>query len=668
MVRNLNQRADCLASAVLQTLEQRMMLASDPLTVTFSRGVLTIIGSANDDQIVVSRAGSAWTISNSAWSTTRTLAVTKIAINAKAGNDSVSIDSSVTLPITAAGDLGNDTLVASSGASALYGNAGDDSLVGGSGNDLIVGDLGNDTIIDTAGNNKIAGGAGSDTITTGAGNDTIAGDADNDTIDAGNGNNAVSGGLGNDLITAGSGADALAGDAGNDTLLGGAGNDTLLGSLGDDSLDGEAGNDFIQGGLGNDVLVGGSGVDTLDYADHTVLQGVTLINGTGGMTGENDSYSGFEIVRGSAGHDDILHGRGGNDTLIGAGGADKLYGGIGNDSLDGGAGNDSLYGDAGNDIQNGGTGDDLLIAVGGGIYDIVSGGDDNDTFWIDSNVTEGVMDASADEIATGAVHRVGAFANKASKELLGQAIADPILKGTSVKYRNFKLNPLFATGGPSIDDVRQGQLGDCYFLAQIGSFAKLAPELIQQAIVDFGDGTYGVQFKRGASTLFYRLDADLPSYSTSALAYAAFGAEGSIWVAMLEKAWAMFRTARNSFASIEAGFMTEVASAFGQSNTWGVTTTNPSSVLALLKSELDAGKSVTIGTYGSQAPASLLVGGHAYSVESIIADGAGGYTIVLRNPWAVDGYTSADGVQDGYVTLSAAQFTAAVQAYAIAAA
>lgn len=702
--------------SVMQQLESRTLLAGDPLGIGFSRGVLTVTGTANDDAIVVSRAGSVWTIANGSWSSTRTLAVSKLVVNAKAGNDAVTVDPSVLIPATLLGDLGNDTLVASNGATYLHGGAGNDSLTGGNANDVLVGDVGNDVLNAGAGNNKMSGGSGDDHLTAGAGNDVIAGDAGNDTLVGGEGNNTLNGGLGDDSLESGAGNDSLIGDVGNDVLvagegnnrlIGGAGSDllsagagndylqgdadhdtlsagdganTLAGGLGNDSLTGGSGNDFVQGGLGNDTLVGGAGTDTLDYSTHTVLQSVTvsLADGTGGMIGETDSLaSDFEILRGGAGHDrltgsdadDLIYGNSGNDTIVGLGGNDKLYGNAGNDSLVGGADNDSLYGGAGNDALLGDAGDDLLISLGGGLLDSVTGGDGADTFWSDLGLTELLLDASSDELAIGAVHRVSTFANKASKELDGQAIADPILKGSTVRYRNFKTSPLFSSAGPGIDDVTQGQLGDCYFLAQIGSFAKLDQDIIRQAIVDFGDGTYGVQFVRGASKLFYRIDADLPSYTPTRLAYAAFGAEGSTWVALMEKAWALFRKGKNSFASIEGGFMTEVAAAFGKSNTWGFSSSsNPNGVLAMLKGELDAGRSVTIGTNGAQLAGSLMVGGHAYSVESIVEDGSGGYTVTLRNPWAIDGYTTADGQQDGYVTLSSAQFGACVNAYAISAA
>ena len=626
-----------------QLLENRTLMAGTPLTTTLSAGTLLITGTAADDSITVSRSGNTWTVTNGDWSKIIAAAVTRISVNGKAGNDAVTIDPSVAVPATLIGDLGNDTLIGSSGATSLSGGAGDDSLAGGSAND------------------------------------TLSGDAGNDTLAGGSGDNRLLGGTDNDSLRAESGNDWLQGDAGNDTLTGGAGNDSLYGNAGDDSLSGGFGNDFIQGGLGFDTMAGGAGVDTIDYSDHTAAQPIWLsLAGTsdGGMTSEHDTVSAdFEIANGGAGADNIsgndngntLYGNAGNDTLNAGSGNDKLYGGAGNDALSGHDGNDSIYGGAGDDLLLGQGGDDLLVSVGGGKNTLLVGGDDNDTFWLDSDVTENVADASTDETSRGAVHRISAFANKVTKELSGQVLADPALKGTSVKYRNFKDHPLFAADGPSINDVVQGQLGDCYFLATLGAYARINPTLIRQSIVDFGDGTYGVQFSKAGSRVFYRIDADLPSYSVSTLSYAALGAQGSLWVALFEKAWTYQRTTRNTYASIEAGFMTEVSSALGKSSSWGNVSTIANTLLGTLKAQLDAGQVITVGT-GAEPSGSLLVGGHAYTLISITDDGAGGYTVVLRNPWGIDGYACADNVQDGYITLTTAQFGTWAADYAIGAA
>ena len=133
--------------------------------------------------------------------------------------------------------------------------------------------------------------------------------------------------------------------------------------------------------------------------------------------------------------------------------------------------------------------------------------------------TELVTDASAEELATGSVHRVGSYfagtnkpeaarhddarrrqgedaegakAPKPPKAAeAGQARArqpdgparpgprrprDHAELATGVTYQRFDDRPLFAEGGPSADDVVQGYVGDCYFLAVLSSVAQGRPD------------------------------------------------------------------------------------------------------------------------------------------------------------------------------------------------
>ena len=50
----------------------------------------------------------------------------------------------------------------------------------------------------------------------------------------------------------------------------------------------------------------------------------------------------------------------------------------------------------------------------------------------------------------------------------GDRIADPTLKAGAV-YKTFAGNPLFASGGPSLNDIRQGGIADCWLLAELGA-------------------------------------------------------------------------------------------------------------------------------------------------------------------------------------------------------
>ena len=549
---------------------------------------LVIDGTAASDSILISRdlSGNINVTKNGVLTNTIWEAwVSKIVVNAYDGNDYVSTYSNVTRLVEINGGNGNDT---------LYGSVHNDLIQGAGGTDYIYGNLGND--------NLDGGVGGVAYYFENTGSDSVFGAAGDDVINASDyGSCYLSGGDGNDLVY---------GWQGNDRMYGDWGNDSLYGYIGADEVYGGPGNDFMSTGDGNDLVRGGSDNDTV-YA------------GAG---------------------DDAVHGDAGDDHLYGQDGHDKIYGG------------------AGCDVLAGGNGNDTLVSIGGNQNDCLYGEGGYDSFWADSEGTETIWDADWWEINNGHVHRVGSFMNytykngspwpwdwtnlAVSRELNGQNFADPI---GGANYQNFSNRPLFAAGGPNKDDIDQGGLGDCYFLASLGSVAKVNPDRIRQHIVELGDGTYAVQF----SNTFIRLDGDLPTNGSGSLVYAGLGTGNSLWTAIMEKAFAYYRHGDSNYASIEYGWMDEGYSAMGVgTNTlnvdgWYKLWNNSNNLWDYVNGELAAGKAVTIGTPGGSPD---LVGGHAYMVDRVYVDGYGTRRVVLRNPWGAAGSPAA------YVDISASQF------------
>lgn len=416
------------------------------------------------------------------------------------------------------------------------------------------------------------------------------------------------------------------GFAGNDYLVGGSGADYLNGGDGQDTLFGAGGNDRIVGGNGNDVLRGGDG---------------------------NDELSGLE---GS----DLLEGQAGDDIAWGGAGNDVLLGGDGNDQLVGEDGNDRLNGQSGIDLMWGGNGDDVLISIDGALGEYLEGDAGADSFWVDRNgsSTDGIYGfASNDKLQD-----VAWFANGADRTLDGDSIADPAAKSGGV-YRRFSGNPLFSTVGPAANDIRQGALGDCYYLAGLAAMALDSPNSLRQNIADFDDGTYGVRLGNS----FYRVDSDLPvaNGSSSYPAYAKLGQENSMWVAVAEKAFAHYRRGTNDYASIEGGWGEEANLAFGAVSAGRKSFASYGNATALANDLLSRWvnyQSVTLGFIPDSKrsvadPGDPLILGHAYTLVAVLRNSAGVVTsIVLRNPWGYDGAVSNDADKnDGLVTLTPAQ-------------
>jgi hypothetical protein len=386
-------------------------------------------------------------------------------------------------------------------------------------------------------------------------------------------------------------------------VAGGTGNDRFINNVSSIGMRawGFGGNDYLEGANGADYLVGGEGNDTLV--------------GYGGS--------------------DQLYGQGGNDILRGMDGNDFLYGEVGNDTLIGGADTDNL---------SGGDGDDTLVSIDGATTDTADGGNGRDTIWRD-------MVGTSKETATAEkLYNVASFANGADRTLDGDNIADPT-DGTN--YKNFRSNPLFADNGPSINDIDQNATNDCWILATLGAAVGDNSYVGREMVADFGDGTYGVRL--GSS--FYRVDADLPTTSTGALTNAGLGQQNSIWVAIVEKAYASYRTGVNTYASLNFGDSQDAFKAFNLGSVGGSYYAAGSNSATVANDLYNHWKSINnsctvcTGTVPSGSP---LVANHCYSVTYVARDSSGNVTsITVRNPWGPDNTSG-----NPYLTLTPAQLAA----------
>jgi RNA polymerase sigma factor (sigma-70 family) len=221
-------------------------------SVSLSAGVLTVNGSAGNDQIQVSMSyGPLFNIVN-------------VAEN---GVTTGSFVASTVSSINVYGNAGNDTLAVGGGIGAVHldGGAGDDALYGGNGNDYIFCGDGNDYASGGAGNDTIDGWNGNDYLVGGDGADSLLGYYGTDTLFGQGGNDSLSGEADNDNLYGGDGSDWITGGTGDDGLFGESGGDSMYGEDGSDSLTGGAGQDYLSGGNGNDFFTAHDDeVDTID--------------------------------------------------------------------------------------------------------------------------------------------------------------------------------------------------------------------------------------------------------------------------------------------------------------------------------------------------------------------------------------------------------------------
>ena len=214
-------------------------------------------------------------------------------------------------------------------------------------------------------------------------------------------------------------------------------------------------------------------------------------------------------------------------------------------------------------------------------------------------------------------------------------------------------NPDPALDVPSSADMRQGAVGDCYFIAALGALADSSPAAIENMFIDNGveNGvhTWTVRFyydtPHGYTADYVTVNDMLPGYSTTSLQFAQPGPNGSWWMPLVEKAYAQWnetghegRNGQNTYASLSGGWMDMV-----DEQVLGCTVTDyspsgtPGAEQAIIEA-IQGGAAVTaaIFTDGSAHFNDLeLVSGHAYQVVSYDADpqSADYGTFQLANPW-----------------------------------
>src|SRR2546421_9316020 len=141
---------------MMQTLEQRRMLS-----VAVIDGRLCVGGTAHGDHIAVSvDPGEVNVTMNENPRHFGLDEVMRLRIQARGGNDVVTLDRSVRLHSMVDGGAGDDSLTGGFGHDDLVGGAGDDVLVGRGASDDIEGDGGDDDLFGGGGDDNLQGGGG----------------------------------------------------------------------------------------------------------------------------------------------------------------------------------------------------------------------------------------------------------------------------------------------------------------------------------------------------------------------------------------------------------------------------------------------------------------------------------------------------------------------------
>ena len=193
----------------------------------------------------------------------------------------------------------------------------------------------------------------------------------------------------------------------------------------------------------------------------------------------------------------------------------------------------------------------------------------------------------------------------------------------------------------NINDIHQGQIGDCFLLAAMGELARYHPTAISNMIHYNQNGTETV-------SLYTGLDGKAPQFgqysfkastqtvtnvfSASSVNNGAtqdvVGSQKEIWAQVVEKAYAQ---ANGGYAGIQNGGSPFLAmeQLTGKAAQW-----MPGSMLSLdaLVKHSAAADLIVMDTYSASSLPFGLVGNHAYMFEGVQSVGGVAY-VQLGNPW-----------------------------------
>ena len=219
---------------------------------------------------------------------------------------------------------------------------------------------------------------------------------------------------------------------------------------------------------------------------------------------------------------------------------------------------------------------------------------------------------------------------------------------------------LFANGLPDESAIRQGNLGDCYFLAALGSAVAQDPQAVADMVRPESDGSYTVTFPDGRSAnVAPPTLAEIASYGDS-------GTDG-MWVTLFERAAGMVRDSDSELPAeeLDGGAIAgrdgaEFFSGDGTANADMLAVTADETTRERMAAAFDEGRVVIAGIKKDLFSDNRegLTTAHAYS---ILAYDPSTDNVTIRNPHGRGEHDGKDGkpldgVDDGTFTLTMDEF------------
>jgi calpain-15 len=190
----------------------------------------------------------------------------------------------------------------------------------------------------------------------------------------------------------------------------------------------------------------------------------------------------------------------------------------------------------------------------------------------------------------------------------------------------------------SIDDVRQGYLGNCYLMSSLAAMTNI-PQLICQLFRSFQlnkNGCFEIGLNIEGEWQIVLLDDYFPCSKKTRVPIFAKPNGPELWVMLLEKAWAKIN---GSYLNIIGGYASEVLSVFTSfpNETFDLFIKDIDLIWKELKKAFEDGHIITCcSKFDNEIEKFGLVSGHTFTVTNLVEGFVNKkYTrlIKLRNPW-----------------------------------
>lgn len=204
----------------------------------------------------------------------------------------------------------------------------------------------------------------------------------------------------------------------------------------------------------------------------------------------------------------------------------------------------------------------------------------------------------------------------------------------------------------SADEIAQGQIGDCWFLAALGGVANDDPDFIRNHMVQNPDGTWTVTMYDDGEPVKITVEPTVPEGSVSEP-----GTRDPNWASIYEKAAAEYYG--GEYADLEGGKSIDAyeaitgkeADSHGEASISEIEDLLADGPVALSTEDDDS-----YWWWEDEVDDNRIVPNHAYIVEGVTENANGEKVIQIRNPWGPSGGNLDGQFKDGYLEITEEQY------------